>query len=152
MKKFFKNSLLKNKPVELTYKYYQNNTVIVCFLRAEWLQNNIYDFFNVINSDKQIEARVQVIDQNYKTNPHMFFKGVACLKEQDESNIELAKQIAKKKAYRSYYKYLLSLYKDVYEKLYHIIKEKLMCIEDIKTEIKHLDGSIQRLIYQGEDE
>ena len=118
------------------YKFYNDNKVVECFVvpqkRLEYLRVdlNLYkDFVSTSDADRECNG------ENY------FWNGKAVLKSGDMMDIEIAKDIARRKAMRSYYNEVKQRYREVWEKIARIAEERLAYIE--KAEAKASDLTLE---------
>ena len=118
------------------YKFYNDNKVVECFVaprkRLEylWADLNLYkDSFSTSDADRECNG------ENY------FWSGKAVLKSGDTMDIEIAKDIARRKAMRSYYNEVKQRYREVWEKIASIAEERLAYIE--KAEAKASDLTLE---------
>ena len=120
----------------IDYKFYDDNKVVECFVvpqkRLEylWADLNLYkDSFSTSDADRECNGK------NY------FWTGKAVLKSGDTMDIEIAKDIARKKAMRSYYNEVKWRYREAWEKIARIAEERLAYIE--KAEAKASDLTLE---------
>lgn len=120
----------------IDYKFYDDNKVVECFVvpqkRLEylWADLNLYkDSFSTSDADRECNGK------NY------FWTGKAVLKSGDTMDIEIAKDIARRKAMRSYYNEVKQRYREVWEKIARIAEERLAYIE--KAEAKASDLTLE---------
>lgn len=120
----------------IDYKFYNDNKVVECFViprkRLEylWADLNLYkDSFSTSDVDQECNSK------NY------FWTGKAVLKSGDTMDIEIAKDIARKKAMRSYYNEVKWRYREAWEKIARIAAERLAYIE--KAEAKASDLTLE---------
>ena len=121
---------------DVKYKFYNDNKVVECFVvpqkRLEylWADLNLYkDSFSTSDADRECNG------ENY------FWSGKAVLKSGDTMDIEIAKDIARKKAMRSYYNEVKQRYREVWEKIARIAEERLAYVE--KAEAKASDLTLE---------
>ena len=121
---------------DVKYKFYNDNKVVECFVvpqkRLEylWADLNLYkDSFSTSDADRECNGK------NY------FWTGKAVLKSGDTMDIEIAKDIARRKAMRSYYNEVKQRYREVWEKIARIAAERLAYIE--KAEAKASDLTLE---------
>lgn len=118
---------------DVKYKFYNDNKIVECFVvpqkRLEYLRVdlNLYKD-SVSTSDADREC-------NY------FWNGKAVLKPGDTMDIEIAKDIARRKAMRSYYNEVKQRYREVWEKIARIAEERLAYVE--KAEAKASDLTLE---------
>ena len=120
----------------IDYKFYNDNKVVECFVvprkRLEylWADLNLYkDSFSTSDVDREFNGK------NY------FWNGKAVLKSGDTMDIEIAKDIARRKAMRSYYNEVKWRYREAWEKIARIAAERLAYIE--KAEAKASDLTLE---------
>lgn len=120
----------------IDYKFYNDNKVVECFVvprkRLEylWADLNLYkDSFSTSDADRECNG------ENY------FWSGKAVLKSGDTMDIKIAKDIARRKAMRSYYNEVKQRYREVWEKIARIAEERLAYIE--KAEAKASDLTLE---------
>ena len=120
----------------IDYKFYNDNKVVECFVvprkRLEylWADLNLYkDSFSTPDADRECNGK------------NHFWTGKAVLKSGDTMDIEIAKDIARKKAMRSYYNEVKWRYREVWEKIARIAAERLGYIE--KAEAKASDLTLE---------
>lgn len=120
----------------IDYKFYNDNKVVECFveprkrLKYLWADLNLYkDSFSTSDVDRECNSK------NY------FWTGKAVLKSGDTMDIEIAKDIARKKAMRSYYNEVKWRYREAWEKIARIAAERLAYIE--KAEAKASDLTLE---------
>lgn len=120
----------------IDYKFYNDNKVVECFVvpqkRLEylWADLNLYkDSFSTSDADRECNGK------NY------FWTGNAVLKSGDTMDIEIAKDIARRKAMRSYYNEVKWRYREAWEKIARIAAERLAYIE--KAEAKASDLTLE---------
>lgn len=121
---------------DIDYKFYNDNKVVECFVvprkRLEylWADLNLYkDSFSTSDADRECNGK------NY------FWEGKAVLKSGDTMDIEIAKDIARRKAMRSYYNEVKQRYREVWEKIARIAEERLAYVE--KAEAKASDLTLE---------
>ena len=120
----------------IDYKFYNDNKVVECFvvprkkLEYLWADLNLYkDSFSTFDVDRECNGK------NY------FWTGKAVLKSGDTKDIEIAKDIARRKAMRSYYNEVKWRYREAWEKIARIAAERLAYIE--KAEAKASDLTLE---------
>ena len=120
----------------IDYKFYNDNKVVECFvvprkkLEYLWADLSLYkDSFSTFDVDRECNGK------NY------FWTGKAVLKSGDTMDIEIAKDIARRKAMRSYYNEVKQRYREVWEKIARIAAERLAYIE--KAEAKASDLTLE---------
>ena len=120
----------------IDYKFYNDNKVVECFvvprkkLEYLWADLSLYkDSFSTFDVDRECNGK------NY------FWTGKAVLKSGDTMDIEIAKDIARRKAMRSYYNEVKWRYREVWEKIARIAAERLAYIE--KAEAKASDLTLE---------
>ena len=95
-----------------------------------WADLNLYkDSFSTSDADRECNG------ENY------FWSGKAVLKSGDTMDIEIAKDIARRKAMRSYYNEVKWRYREAWEKIERIAAERLAYIE--KAEAKASDLTLE---------
>ena len=121
---------------DVKYKFYNDNKVVECFVvpqkRLEylWADLNLYkDSVSTSDADRECNS------ENY------FWNGKAVLKSGDTMDIEIAKDIARRKAMRSYYNEVKWRYREAWEKIARIAAERLAYIE--KAEAKASDLTLE---------
>ena len=121
---------------DVKYKFYNDNKVVECFVvpqkRLEylWADLNLYkDSFSTSDADRECNGK------NY------FWTGKAVLKSGDTMDIEIAKDIARRKAMRSYYNEVKWRYREAWEKIARIAEERLAYVE--KAEAKASDLTLE---------
>lgn len=107
---------------DVEYKFFNNNNTIVCYVTP----TKALDFLEVYTPLKK-------------------FKGTATFKEGDIFNIEEGKQIARKKAMRSYYKYTLNYNKIHLQKMQDYVNNRLAFLQQIEDRIEVLTNEIKDL-------
>ena len=120
----------------IDYKFYNDNKVVECFVVPQkkleylWADLNLYkDSFSTFDVDRECNGK------NY------FWTGKAVLKSGDTMDIEIAKDIARRKAMRSYYNEVKRRYREAWEKIARIAAERLAYIE--KAEAKASDLTLE---------
>ena len=120
----------------IDYKFYNDNKVVECFVvpqkRLEylWADLNLYkDSFSTSDTDRECNGK------------NHFWTGKAVLKSGDTMDIEIAKDIARKKAMRSYYNEVKWRYREAWEKIARIAEERLAYVE--KAEAKASDLTLE---------
>lgn len=121
---------------DVKYKFYNDNKVVECFVAPQkrleylWADLNLYkDSFSTSDADRECNGN------NY------FWTGKAVLKSGDTMNIEIAKDIARRKAMRSYYNEVKWRYREAWEKIARIAAERLAYVE--KAEAKASDLTLE---------
>ena len=121
---------------DVKYKFYNDNKVVECFVvpqkRLEylWADLNLYkDSFSTFDADRECNGK------------NHFWTGKAVLKSGDTMDIEIAKDIARRKAMRSYYNEVKWRYREAWEKIARIAAERLAYIE--KAEAKASDLTLE---------
>lgn len=127
----------------IDYKFYNDNKVVECFVvpqkRLEylWADLNLYkDSFSTSNADRECNGK------NY------FWTGKAVLKSGDTMDIEIAKDIARRKAMRSYYNEVKWRYREAWEKIARIAAERLAYIEKVEAKASDLTLEIVEMTKQ----
>ena len=122
---------------DVKYKFYNDNKVVECFVvpqkRLEYLRVdlNLYkDFVSTSDADRECNG------ENY------FWNGKAVLKSGDTMDIEIAKDIARRKAMRSYYNEVKQRYREVWEKIARIAEERLAYVEKAEAKASELTKEI----------
>ena len=125
------------------YKFYNDNKVVECFVaprkRLEylWADLNLYkDSFSTSDADRECNG------ENY------FWSGKAVLKSGDTMDIEIAKDIARRKAMRSYYNEVKQRYREVWEKIARIAEERLAYVENAEAKASDLTLEIIEMTKQ----
>ena len=120
----------------IDYKFYNDNKVVECFVVPQkkleylWADLSLYkDSFFFFFVDRECNGK------NY------FWTGKAVLKSGDTMDIEIAKDIARRKAMRSYYNEVKWRYREAWEKIARIAAERLAYIE--KAEAKASDLTLE---------
>lgn len=121
---------------DVKYRFYNDNKVVECFVMPQkkleylWADLNLYkDSFSTFDVDRECNGK------NY------FWTGKAVLKSGDTMDIEIAKDIARRKAMRSYYNEVKWRYREAWEKIARIAAERLAYIE--KAEAKASDLTLE---------
>lgn len=127
----------------IDYKFYNDNKVVECFVvprkRLEylWVDLNLYkDSFSTSDADRECNGK------NY------FWTGKAVLKSGDTMDIEIAKDIARRKAMRSYYNEVKWRYREAWEKIARIAAERLAYIEKVEAKASDLTLEIVEMTKQ----
>lgn len=119
------------------YKYYANNTVVRCIITPKhslnYLNGELY--LNSSNVASTTSAKVEC-------SQYYFWEGRAVLKPGDSMDIHAAEEIARKKALRSYYNEVKYRYREVWEKIEKIAKERLAYIEKVEAKASELTREI----------
>lgn len=122
---------------DVKYKFYNDNKVVECFVvprkRLEYLRVdlNLYkDSVSTSDADRECNG------ENY------FWNGKAVLKSGDTMDIEIAKDIARRKAMRSYYNEVKQRYREVWEKIARIAEERLAYVEKAEAKASELTREI----------
>ena len=120
----------------IDYKFYNDNKIVECFVvprkRLEylWADLSLYkDSFSTSDADRECNGK------------NHFWTGKAVLKSGDTMDIEIAKDIARRKAMRSYYNEVKWRYREAWEKIARIAAERLAYIE--KAEAKASDLTLE---------
>lgn len=118
------------------YKFYNDNKEVVCFVtprkRLEylWADLELYgSFVSALDADRECDGKDH------------FWSGKAVLKSGDTMDIEIAKNIARRKAMRSYYNEVKWRYREAWENIARIAAERLAYIE--KAEAKASDLTLE---------
>lgn len=118
------------------YGFYNDNKIVKCFVTPQrrleylWADLNFYKgFVSALDADRECDG------ENH------FWTGRVILKPGDTMDIETAKAIARRKAMRSYYKFVKEEYKKVWKKIARIAAERLAYIE--QAEVKASDLSLE---------
>lgn len=121
---------------DVEYKFYNDNKVVECFVtprkRLEYLCADLIlcgDFVSTRGVDRECDG------ENH------FWRGKAVLKSGDAMDIEIAKDIARRKAMRSYYNEVKWRYREAWEKIARTAAERLAYIE--KAEAKASDLTLE---------
>lgn len=127
----------------IDYKFYNDNKVVECFVvprkRLEylWADLNLYkDSFSTSDADRECNGK------NY------FWTGKVVLKSGDTMDIEIAKDIARRKAMRSYYNEVKWRYREAWEKIARIAAERLAYIEKVEAKASDLTLEIVEMTKQ----
>lgn len=127
----------------IDYKFYNDNKVVECFvvprkkLEYLWADLNLYkDSFSTFDVDRECNGK------NY------FWTGKAVLKSEDTMDIEIAKDIARRKAMRSYYNEVKWRYREAWEKIARIAAERLAYIEKVEAKASDLTLEIVEMTKQ----
>ena len=127
----------------IDYKFYNDNKVVECFvvprkkLEYLWAELNLYkDSFSTFDVDRECNGK------NY------FWTGKAVLKSGDTKDIEIAKDIARRKAMRSYYNEVKWRYREAWEKIARIAAERLAYIEKVEAKASDLTLEIVEMTKQ----
>lgn len=127
----------------IDYKFYNDNKVVECFVvpqkRLEylWADLSLYkDSFSTFDVDRECNGK------NY------FWTGKAVLKSGDTMDIEIAKDIARRKAMRSYYNEVKWRYREAWEKIARIAAERLAYIEKVEAKASDLTLEIVEMTKQ----
>ena len=127
----------------IDYKFYNDNKVVECFvvprkkLEYLWADLNLYkDSFSTFDVDRECNGK------NY------FWTGKAVLKSGDTKDIEIAKDIARRKAMRSYYNEVKWRYREAWEKIARIAAERLAYIEKVEAKASDLTLEIVEMTKQ----
>lgn len=114
------------------YKFFQDEKTVVCYViplnKLEFL-----DFYFRTNRVYTIDS----IDTEFHT-----FKGVAVLKDGDTMNIEVGKQIARKKAMRAYFQYIKTEYGSLLRQVMNCVSERFEFIKQADRKINKLTEEI----------
>ena len=127
----------------IDYKFYNDNKVVECFvvprkkLEYLWADLSLYkDSFSTFDVDRECNGK------NY------FWTGKAVLKSGDMMDIEIAKDIARRKAMRSYYNEVKWRYREAWEKIARIAAERLAYIEKVEAKASDLTLEIVEMTKQ----
>ena len=127
----------------IDYKFYNDNKVVECFvvprkkLEYLWADLSLYkDSFSTFDVDRECNGK------NY------FWTGKAVLKSGDTMDIEIAKDIARRKAMRSYYNEVKWRYREAWEKIAKIAAERLAYIEKVEAKASDLTLEIVEMTKQ----
>ena len=128
---------------DVKYKFYNDNKVVECVVapqkRLEYLcaDLNLYkDSFSTSDADRECNGN------NY------FWTGKAVLKSGDTMDIEIAKDIARRKAMRSYYNEVKWRYREAWEKIARIAAERLAYVEKAEAKASDLTHEIIEMTTQ----
>lgn len=128
---------------DVKYKFYNDNKVVECFVAPQkrleylWADLNLYkDSFSTSDADRECNGN------NY------FWTGKAVLKSGDTMDIEIAKDIARRKAMRSYYNEVKWRYREAWEKIARIAAERLAYIEKAEAKVSDLTLEIVEMTKQ----
>lgn len=127
----------------IDYKFYNDNKVVECFvvprkkLEYLWADLNLYkDSFSTFDADQECNGK------------NHFWTGKAVLKSGDTMDIEIAKDIARRKAMRSYYNEVKWRYREAWEKIARIAAERLAYIEKVEAKASDLTLEIVEMTKQ----
>lgn len=127
----------------IDYKFYNDNKVVECFVVPQkkleylWADLSLYkDSFSTFDVDRECNGK------NY------FWTGKAVLKSGDTMDIEIAKDIARRKAMRSYYNEVKWRYREAWEKIARIAAERLAYIEKVEAKASDLTLEIVEMTKQ----
>ena len=127
----------------IDYKFYNDNKVVECFvvprkkLEYLWADLNLYkDSFSTFDADRECNGK------------NHFWTGKAVLKSGDTMDIEIAKDIARRKAMRSYYNEVKWRYREAWEKIARIAAERLAYIEKVEAKASDLTLEIVEMTKQ----
>ena len=120
------------------YKYYVNNTIVQCIITPKYPLDYLCGelFLNYESAISTVSAEVEC------SGLHYFWQGKAILKPGDSMDIHAAKEIARKKALRCYYNEVKYRYREIWEKMERIVKERLSYIEKVEAEASELTREI----------
>lgn len=120
------------------YKYYANNTIVHCIITPKYPLDYLYGelFLNCKSTISTVSAEVECYGLQY------FWQGRAILKPGDTMDIHAAEEIARKKALRSYYNEVKYKYREIWEKMERIVKERLLYIEKVEAKASELTREI----------
>ena len=123
---------------DIEYKYYANNTIVHCIITPkhplDYLCGEL--FLNCKSPISTVSADVEC------SGLHYFWQGKATLKSGDTMDIHAAEEIARKKALRSYYNEVKYRYREIWEKMERIAKERLLYIEKAEAKASELTKEI----------
>lgn len=123
-----------------------------------WIE---FDF--PVISEKRVVCRAQLMEKDFKTkelervynylyptDPYpkvlsKYYKGIARHKNGDENDIELAKNIAKKKALRSLYRGVRTYNYTLLDKIYEYWDRSLNHVYDLADKVTHITNEIKVL-------
>ena len=117
------------------YKYYANNTVVHCIITPKYPLDYLYGEL-LLNCKSTVSAEVEC------SGLHYFWQGKAILKPGDSMDIHAAEEIARKKALRCYYNEVKYRYREIWEKMERIVKERLSYIEKVEAKASELTREI----------
>lgn len=122
----------------IEYKYYANNTVVHCIITPKYPLDYLYGelFLNYKSTISTVSAEVAC------SGLHYFWEGRAILKPGDTMDIHAAEEIARKKALRSYYNEVKCRYREIWEKIEKIAKERLAYVEKVEAKASELTREI----------
>lgn len=129
---------------DVEYRFYNDNKVVECFVWPQkkldylWADLNLNEGFVSAHS-----ASRECSGKNY------YWSGKAVLKPGDTMDIETAKNIARRKAMRSYYNEVKWRYREVWEKIARIAVERLAYIENIEAKASDLTLEIIEMTKEG---
>ena len=126
------------------YKFYNDNKVVECIVapqkRLEYLWADVElfgDFISASSADRECDGK------DYS------WSGKAIFRTGDTMDIEAAKNIARKKAMRSYYNEVKWRYCEVWEKIARIAEERLAYIEKAEAKASDLTLEIIEMTREG---
>ena len=122
----------------IEYRYYANNTIVHCIITPkhplEYLNGgSFFDDYHEISTDS---ADAECYGET------CFWQGRAILKPGDTMDIHAAEEIARKKALRCYYNEVKYRYREIWEKMERIVKERLLYIEKVEAKASELTKEI----------
>lgn len=114
---------------DIEYKYYANNTVVHCIITPKqplkYLNGELsFDDYHTISTES---ADAECSGETYS------WQGRAILKSGETMDIHAAEEIARKKALRSYYNEVKYRYRESWERMERIVKERLLYIEKVEA-------------------
>lgn len=120
------------------YKYYANNTIVQCIITPKYPLDYLHGelLLNYGSTISTVPAEVEC------SGLHYFWQGKAILKHGDSMDIHAAKEIARKKALRCYYNEVKYRYREIWEKMERIAKERLLYIEKVEAKASELTREI----------
>lgn len=126
------------------YKFYNDNKVVECLVRPRKKLKYLCADVNLCGKFVSTHEADRECDGNKYT-----WCGKAVLKSGDAMNIEAAKDIARRKAMRSYYKSVRVEYTKVWEKIAKIAAERLTYIKKAEAKASDLTLEIVEMTKEG---
>ena len=123
------------------YKYYADNTIVHCIITPKYPLDYLCGelLLNYKSPISTVSAEVEC------SGLHYFWQGRAILKPGDSMDIHAAEEIARKKALRCYYNEVKYRYREIWEKMERIVKERLSYIEKVEAEASELTREIIKI-------
>ncbi len=115
-------------------KYIVNENAVICI---------VFPNYNML--PEEIDSMYCQLEIDYDEFYPSFFKGVARLKDGDTNDIEVAKEIARQKAYRAAFRYQARMFEKMWQSLATQLVDFGKYIDCAEAKFKKCDSTIAEL-------